>query len=134
MKNANKKTKKNKTKSEMLAWFEIPVLNLERAIAFYSSVFSTSFETVTTATHAMAFFPSDTGIGGALVYGDGCIPSQTGSLLYLNVQVDLEQSLEKVVTVGGHVVMGKTLLGDDVGHYALVLDSEGNRIALFTKN
>lgn len=128
-----KKTSK-KSKNQMLAWFEIPVLDLERAKKFYSTIFNIDFETISTVTHSMAFFPKETGIGGALVYGDGCIPSQSGSLLYLNVNKELDKALEKVVAVGGHVIMGITLLGDDVGHYSLVLDSEGNRIALFTKN
>jgi predicted enzyme related to lactoylglutathione lyase len=132
MKN-NKKSKKN-TKAEMVAWFEIPVLNLDRAIAFYSAIFNIKFEIITTVSHSMAYFPQDSGVGGALVYGDGCIPSQSGSLLYLNVQSDLDDALTKIIGVGGQIIMGKTLLGNDVGHYSLILDSEGNRIALFTKN
>jgi hypothetical protein len=132
MKN-NKKSKKI-TKAEMVAWFEIPVLNLDRAIAFYSAIFNIKFEIITTVSHSMAYFPQDSGVGGALVFGDGCIPSQSGSLLYLNVQSDLDEALTKIIGVGGQIIMGKTLLGNDVGHYSLILDSEGNRIALFTKN
>jgi hypothetical protein len=132
MKNS-KKSKKN-TKAEMVAWFEIPVLNLDRATAFYSEIFNIKFEIINTVSHSMAYFPLDSGVGGALVYGDGCVPSQSGSLLYLNVQSDLDEVLTKILGVGGQVIMGKTLLGDDVGHYSLILDSEGNRIALFTKN
>ena len=128
-----KKTK-NKRTSKMLAWFEIPVLNLERAVSFYSIIFHVKFETMDTGTHSMAFFPKETGVGGALVYGSGCLPSQSGSLLYLDVQEELEISLSKVVANGGQVVMDKKLLGDDIGHYSLILDSEGNRIALLTKN
>ena len=128
-----KKTKKKLT-SNMLAWFEIPVLNLERATSFYSAIFNVKFETMDTGTHSMAFFPKETGVGGALVFGNGCVPTQSGSLLYLNVQDELEISLGNVVKSGGQIVMGKTLLGDDIGHYSLILDSEGNRIALFTKN
>ena len=131
---ATVKKNKKKEKHDMFAWFEIPVLNLERAVSFYSTVFDIKFETINTLSHSMAYFPKDSGIGGALVVGDGCVPSHSGSLLYLNVTIDLEDALKKVVSVGGHVIMGKTLLGDDVGHYSLVLDSEGNRIALFTKN
>ncbi len=134
METSKKSKSKSKSKAEMLAWFEIPVLNLERAIAFYSAVFNVKFETITTLSHSMPYFPQDSGVGGALVYGDGCVPSQSGSLLYLNVKMDLEAALKIVVNVGGQVIMGKTLLGDDVGHYSLVLDSEGNRISLFTKN
>jgi hypothetical protein len=140
MQNTNKSKGKSKTKtnrelnSKLVAWFEIPVLNLERAINFYSEIFNIKFETITTVNHSMAFFPKDSGVGGALVYGDGCIPSQSGSLLYLNIQNDLEEALSRIASVGGQVIMGKTLLGDDVGHYSLVLDSEGNRVSLFTNN
>lgn len=132
MKNAKKN--KEKSRNDMLAWFEIPVLNLERAISFYSIVLDVKFETIETQAHTMAFFPKEMGVGGALILGDGCVPSQSGSLLYLNVQEDLDLKLDKVVEIGGQVVMGKTLLGDDIGHYSLILDSEGNRIALFTNN
>ena len=138
MKGINK-TKKNAKKSsipkrEILSWFEIPVLNLERGMAFYSSVLETSFETTQTATHAMAFFSAESGVNGALVFGDGCVPSITGSLLYFNVASNLEQILLKVQDFGGQVLMGKTLISEDVGFYSLILDSEGNRIALNSKN
>lgn len=131
-----KKVKRNKknTTPDLLTWFEIPVLNLERSMLFYSAIFDIEFETILTQNHSMAFFPKESGVGGALVLGDGCLPSSTGSLLYLNVQGNLENVLVKVIEVGGQILMGKTLLGDDVGHYSLVLDSEGNRIALFTKD
>jgi len=131
-----KKPKKTKeaTKDQMLAWFEIPALNLERAISFYSAVLNISFETINTSSHSMAFFPKDSGVGGAIVFGDGCVPSSAGSLLYLNAGSNLEQTLKRVLEVGGQVVMDKTLLGDDVGHFSLILDTEGNRIALFTRD
>jgi predicted enzyme related to lactoylglutathione lyase len=130
----NEKKTKSKSKTEMVAWFEIPVLSLERATDFYSAIFNIKFETISTPTHSMAYFPKDSGVGGALVYGDGCIPSPSGSLLYLNVKDELDETLSKVVSSGGEVIMGKTLLGDDIGHYSLVLDSEGNRIALNSKS
>ena len=132
MKNTRKS--KKKTSDELLSWFEIPVLNLDRAISFYSAIFNVSFESMTTPAHSMAFFPKESGVGGALIFGDGCVPSQSGALLYLNVGSDLDQKLAEVDKIGGQVIMGSTLLGDEVGHYSLILDSEGNRIALFTKN
>lgn len=116
-----------------LSWFELPVADLDRAIAFYSSLLGLSFEVLHTDTHTMAFFPEQSGFGGALVYGDGCIPTPTGTLLYLNVGSDLDAALAKVETYGGHIQMGKTLISEEVGSYSLILDSEGNRIALFSK-
>ena len=125
--------KKPQKKGELLSWYEIPAANLERATHFYSTIFNFNFETVHTGTHTMAIFPAESGIGGALVFGDGCVPSQTGSLLYLNVGANLDETLEKVSVTGGQILMGKTLISEDVGSYSLILDSEGNRLALYSK-
>lgn len=128
------KNKKNTLKKpDLVSWFEIPCSNLDRAIHFYSSIFNIIFETVHTPAHTMAFFPAESGISGALVFGDGCIPSQTGSLLYFNAGHSLDESLGKINSAGGQVLMGKTLISEDFGYYSLVLDSEGNRIALYSK-
>jgi len=125
--------KKPQKRGDFLSWYEIPAANLDRAIHFYSSIFNINFETVHTGAHTMAFFPPESGIGGALVYGDGSIPSQTGSLLYLNAGSDLDASLGKIDSAGGQVLMGKTLISEEIGFYSLILDSEGNRLALYSK-
>lgn len=38
--------------------------------------------------------------------------------------------LERVQQAGGRVVMGRTLIGGDAGSFALIIDTEGNRLAL----
>lgn len=125
--------KKPQKKSDFLSWYEIPATNLDRAINFYSSIFDISFEPVNTGTHMMAFFPTESGIGGALVYGDGSVPSPSGSLLYLNAGENLDEPLSKIPAAGGQVLMGKTLISEEIGYYSLILDSEGNRLALYSK-
>jgi predicted enzyme related to lactoylglutathione lyase len=79
---------------------------------------------------AMAYFPADRGIGGALIYGPGCVPSDTGTLVYLNAGSDLDGILGRVELAGGRVIMPKTLISDTAGWFALFIDSEGNRLAL----
>ena len=128
------KVKKVKNLNSFVSWFEIPVANLERAIHFYSTIFNNTFETVQTLTHTMAFFPEGMGVNGALVFGDGCIPGSTGSLLYLNTGSDLDIALEKVIISGGQILMGKTIISEEMGYYSLILDSEGNRLALHSKS
>ncbi|MEM1233786.1 MAG: VOC family protein, partial [Pseudomonadota bacterium] len=69
-------------------YFEIPVLDLERAIAFYQTVLGASFERKTVDGHEMAFFQSDDsqpGASGALAQGDGYTPSLNGCLIYFDV-------------------------------------------------
>jgi predicted enzyme related to lactoylglutathione lyase len=90
-------------------------------------------ETAETGAYAMAFFPSAKGIGGAVVTGPGCTPSDTGTLVYLNAGKNLEGVLSRVEPAGGRVVMGKTLINESAGYFALFVDSEGNKLALHSK-
>lgn len=80
--------------------------------------------------YAMALFPSSTGVGGALVKGQGCTPSETGTLLYLNATENMDIMLERVKEAGGRVIMGKTEINGDSGYFSLFVDTEGNKLAL----
>ncbi|MCL4105941.1 UNVERIFIED_CONTAM: hypothetical protein GTU68_012579 [Idotea baltica] len=91
-------------------------------------------ETFATQEHTMAFFPSNGGIGGAVVSGPGSIPNENGPLVYLNGGKDLEEVLSKVEDAGGRVIMPKTPINKDDGFFAIFIDSEGNKLALHSKN
>jgi hypothetical protein len=69
-------------------------------------------------------------VGGALIAGPGCIPNDTGILIYLNAGNDLDGVLGRVELAGGRVIMPKTLISESAGSFALFIDSEGNRLAL----
>ena len=91
-------------------------------------------ETVATGDHMMAFFPSNGGLGGAVVYGPGSIPNENGPLIYLNGGKDLNIILSKVEEAGGRVIMPKTAISNDFGFFAIFLDTEGNKLALHSKD
>ena len=58
-------------------------------------------------------------------------PSVDGVLVYFTAQSgDLSIELARIEGAGGKVLVPKTLISDDIGHMAVFLDSEGNRIAL----
>lgn len=113
-----------------ISWFEIPVYDIHRAAAFYNSIYGIEMEMQVGDDFAMAYFPADEGVGGALIAGPGCYPSDTGSLIYLNAGNDLEGVLGRVELAGGRVIMAKTHINDASGNFALFIDSEGNRLAL----
>lgn len=115
-------------------WFEIPAYNFERAVSFYSQIYAIEMDSTEINGYFMAFFPAKNGIGGAVVAGEGCTPNTTGPLLYLNGGKDLDIVLSRVEPAGGRVIMGKTLINDAVGYFALFMDTEGNRLALHSKN
>lgn len=114
-----------------ITWFEIPVSDFDRAKQFYEAIFDIEMEVTKMNGYKMAFFP-DNGyhVSGAICYGEGYIPSGAGSLLYLNADPDLNLILDRVPLHGGRIIVPKTLISEDVGYYAFIVDTEGNRIAL----
>ena len=86
---------------DYVTWFEIPAYDMLRAKTFYDHVYGVTMETSYVGEFAMAFFPTNTGIGGAVVQGPGCLPNDTGALLYLNAGADLELLLGRVKEAGG---------------------------------
>ena len=90
-------------------------------------------EITETGAYSMALFPADNGIGGALVKGEGSIPGEIGTLVYLNAGKDLNTVLNKIQDAGGHIILEKTLISEESGYFALFIDTEGNKLALHSK-
>ena len=111
--------------------FEIPVTDLERAIAFYQRVFGFELKLQEVDGYEMAFFPrahDRPGASGALAKGDVYTPSQNGCILYFDVD-DIDEALRRSQAEGAKVLYPKTDVGEG-GFVAEIEDSEGNRIAL----
>ena len=117
-----------------VSWFEIPAIDFQRAVYFYNQIFSFEMIQNITDINSIAFFPATSGIGGAVIAGPNSIPSDKGPLIYLNGGKDLSTVLGKVEEAGGRVVMPKTLISEDAGYFAIFIDSQGNKLALHSKN
>lgn len=119
-----------------LNWFEIPVADFERAKKFYETIFSYQMPESSMGSTRMGFFLYDFKggkVGGAIAYNpEFYSPSSNGSLIYLNCQPDLQVVLDKVIAAGGKILTPKTLISPEqnLGFWALISDSEGNRVAL----
>lgn len=112
-------------------WFEIPATNFSRAKAFYSSIFDAELAVQKMMNDQMAFLPAEEGgVGGAIIQGEGYIPSAEGTIPYLNGGSDLNTILERVADAGGNVVLPKTQISEEIGYFAFFMDTEGNKIAL----
>ncbi len=131
---SNKKNKKTEERIDYVSWFEIPAIDFQQAVQFYNHIFEIDMAQNITDVNAMAFFPVTSGIGGAVIQGPGSIPTDTGPLIYLNGGKDLINVLNKVEEVGGRIVMPKTLISEDDGYFAIFIDSQGNKLALHSKN
>jgi uncharacterized protein len=118
---------------DAISWFEIPVLNMPRAVAFYETVLSIKLNEFQVPGDGplMAMFPAEGGINGALVNMPSFYtPSHHGPLIYLNANPDVQNALDKVSAAGGKVMVPKTMITEEYGYMAVIEDTEGNRIAL----
>ncbi len=118
-----------------ISWFEIPTTDINRAQKFYEIIFGVTMSPMDLPNIKMRMFPLNdmmTQVGGALVDSGGFHkPSSTeGPLIYLNGNPDVQNVLDKVVDAGGSIMVPKTEIYPDYGYMAVILDTEGNRIAL----
>ncbi len=117
-----------------VVWFDIPVLDLDRAIHFYAAVLDQSV-------HRQEF-PGGGAIGvidhgsgdvaGCLYADPDFTPSAQGPLLYLNADGRLDAAIRAVEENGGRVLEPAHPIGPH-GFRAVALDSEGNRVALHSQ-
>ena len=117
-----------------MSWFEIPVINFDKALKFYEEVFQIKMHEmqINGINGQWGFFPFDPtegGIGGGIVKSNGYVPSQKGTLVYLNGGDDLSVPLMRIEKAGGKIILAKTPIGEN-GFMALFMDTEGNKVGL----
>lgn len=117
-------------------WFEIPVADFDRAKLFYETILGYKMQERQAGNARMAFFQhnmEDEGRGGAIVYDPAFYtPCANGTIVYINCEPDIQKVLDRVIAAGGQILQNKTKVAvtQDLGYWALILDSEGNRVAL----
>jgi predicted enzyme related to lactoylglutathione lyase len=117
--------------SNALDWFEIPVVELDRAVSFYETLLQAKLqEGVVNGQHLAVLPYQNGGVGGALMVGEQLTPSTQGTVVYLGAGDDLDGALARVAAAGGKVVSEKIHLSDSIGSIAFFIDTEGNRVGL----
>jgi predicted enzyme related to lactoylglutathione lyase len=127
-----------KPKNNAVGWFEIPTIDMDRAIKFYETILGYKLQRNKMGPLDMAWFPSiENGLGstGSLVcHKDYYKPSSDGVLIYLtSPSGDISTELSRINEAGGKIIQPKTLISEDIGYMGLFIDSEGNRIALHSR-
>ncbi|MDX2002075.1 MAG: VOC family protein [Chitinophagales bacterium] len=120
----------------VVGWFEIPVTDMDRALRFYENVFQVKMQRQQFGDEDMAWFPFIEGKGasGSLVkQPEFYRPSKDGILIYFTAPEGITPELERVKENGGTVLLDRKLIAEDIGYMALFLDTEGNRIALHSR-
>lgn len=115
-----------------LNWFEIPVRQLDRAQAFYETLLARPLRREAMGDKTLAVFAYDDGaVGGCLLAGAGVPePSTEGVLVYLNAEPSLDATLARAEAAGARISTPKVQLPGDMGCFAHIIDSEGNRVGL----
>jgi len=127
-------------KANPVGWFEIYVQDMQRARAFYETVFEIALQNMSPppgpdgapceGSMEMCAFPmSQEGYGasGALMRIEG-LPSGGGTMVYFSC-ADCAKELARAVENGGRMFRPKTPIGEH-GFIAIVNDTEGNMIGL----
>ena len=123
---------KRKIMANQIVWCDIPVKDLDRAIKFYSAVLGQNVSKETAGEMTFGLLPdADSGVSGCLVPGDS-EPSANGPMIYMNCENRLDAAIDLAGKHGGKIMKPKHQIGPH-GYRAVVLDSEGNRIALHSK-
>jgi len=126
------------TRKDALNWFELYVSDFDRAKRFYETILNAPLQDVPTADcnatkdwSRMAVFPYDCmkGVGGAIVQMKNVAPGAGGTMVYLNVEGDLDGVLKRIPTAGGTVVKPRMSIGEH-GFIAIFKDTEGNVVGL----
>jgi len=116
--------------ANQIVWCDIPVLDVDRAVKFYSAVLGATVKKQEISGMTMAILPHNDGeVGGCLFESTDDKPSDKGPMIYLNANGRLDEAIAAVVPNGGKVLKPKHAIGP-YGSRAIILDSEGNRIAL----
>jgi len=124
--------------ADTLCWTDIPVTNLDRAIKFYSAVLAKEVRKLSEGRMEYGLLPHEeqNASGCLCIRGDsGGVdnrPSANGPLIYLSVEGRLDEAVEAARANGGKVLRARQQIGEH-GFRAVVIDSEGNRIALHSK-
>ena len=114
-----------------VVWVDVPVRDLNRAIAFYSAVLANNVSKVEMPGMEFAVLDHHDGNGGCLVpqaMGED-ITSTGGVLVYFNANGRIRAAVGLVEQNGGRIVEPVHSIGPH-GYRAIIVDSEGNRIAL----
>lgn len=112
-----------------VVWVDIPVADLDRSAKFYAAVLARPVQIEQFGEVRFGVLDHQDGNGGCLVVQPERVTDKVGPLIYLNVDGRIRDAVAQAEAHGGKVVEPIHTIGPH-GTRAIILDSEGNRIAL----
>jgi predicted enzyme related to lactoylglutathione lyase len=120
--------------SNPVSWFDIYVSDLNRAKAFYQTVFDIQLTDLPIEWGKQSAFPYEDGglnITGALVEKEDRSNNANNTIVYFNSE-DCITEESRVEKAGGQIIRPKMSIGE-FGFISLVTDTEGNTIGLHSR-
>jgi predicted enzyme related to lactoylglutathione lyase len=129
-----RETPKHMTFTNAVSWFEIPSTDISRSQKFYETIFDIKMVPMDLPHLQMRMFPiaSPMNVGGAICQSENFYkPSaDSGPLVYLNANPDVDIILERVEAAGGTILVPKMAVSPEHGYIGVFIDPEGNRVGL----
>lgn len=116
-----------------IAWFDVPVTDLDRAIRFYSAVLGSAVTKEQTGSVPIGTLPTPDGQKMGCLVAGAARPSLDGVMLWFDVEGRLQEAVAAAEANGGRILGAVHAIGG-YGFRAEVRDSEGNRIALYSSS
>jgi predicted enzyme related to lactoylglutathione lyase len=123
----------SKFEGNAVTWFEIPTADIDRATKFYETLLAANMIPFP-GDEPCQMFPSGEGaVGGCLIQRLQQKPGAGGTMVFLNVDGKIDDTLGRAETLGSKVIVPKTQVPGGYGYYACLIDSEGNHVGLHSR-
>jgi len=120
----------SKFEGNAITWFEIPASDIGRARGFYENILTTKLVPY----ESSFLFPTqDGGVGGSITARTQQKPVTDGTLVFLNADGHLDNSVEHALILGSKVIVPRTEIPGGYGFFAVISDSEGNHVGLHSR-
>jgi len=112
-------------------WFEICATDYDRARRFYETALGEKMAESPMPGGKMAMFNFDmqAGVGGAITKMENCATPGPRTIVYLNVEGQLDAVLGRIVSAGGKIIQPRMPIPPH-GFIGLIEDTEGNVVGL----
>ncbi|MFY0679101.1 MAG: VOC family protein [Thalassovita sp.] len=120
------------TPKPIVVWSEIPVTDMTKAMAFYSSVFGFKLTLDSAGPNPIAVFNGAMDMIGGHLYPGKPAEDGRGTTLHLAVPDTLEEAAERCSAAGGEIISDPVPL--PIGRFMYIKDPDGNSIGLFQSN
>lgn len=118
--------------TKLISWVEIPTTDFYRAVKFYQQLLQIELKPQDFGNEKMACLPEN---DGAIIEAPGFEPSSQGSIISFASPNNLDETMRMAVKAGGTIVKEKTKIeAEGRGYFALLLDTEGNRIGIYANS